>query len=255
MRSVTACAGIILLFGGCAAQKREQYYMVVERAEGTAAIFKVTAKLEGVGTKYKLNEGYVPVNVIDALSGKVGEPPDLFSPVSQSQRQAQLNDELEDKRSQAILDLARNSEELKSMQPADVDKAIDGIDSAVRLFGALKAAAAMSANEQISIGQTGSTDIYSYRKLVFYASAQVIRLQEFEQELNELEKSTSDLAKAIVQAKQAKAEAVEAKAQQRGNLRQAILGQVQALFAKSPSERTHQDFLNIFAAAGLGGAS
>ncbi len=257
MRQVIVCVAMTLLLTGCVARRRrEQYFMVVEKAEGAGAIMRATATLEGWGgVKYKLNEGYVPMNVIDALSGKVGEPPDLFSTTSLSQRQAELNDKLEEQRGETLKELLPKSKDLDD--PKAVDSALLKIDNAIRVFGALKSAAAMSNNEQISIGQTGSTDVYAYRKLVFYASAEVIKLQEFEQELNELEKSTSDLAKAFVQAKQAKAEAAKAKAEQRGKLRQALFGQVQSIITKhaaDPKSVTAHDFLGLFATAGLGGA-
>lgn len=245
---LTLTLGVLVTFAGCVtSQKREQYYMVVEPGEEpSAAIYRATARLSGWGSKYKLNEGYVAANVVDALSGKAGEPPDLFSTESDSQRRSELFDSLADMRSKELLDIARAG-------PGGGD--ISQIERTTRFYGALSAAAALSPNEQISVGQTGSTDAYAYRKLVFYASATVIRLEEFESELDAIERSTSNLAKVIAQAKQASAEKTKAKLDRRRNLRKGVLGNIQTLLSTKNDLKTWTatDVLGVFGPLATGG--
>lgn len=240
MRSMLLLIPLLCALVSCTSQRREQYYMVVEPGEQTAAIYKVTAKLAGSGpVDYKLNEGYVPMNVIDALSGKVGEPPDLFSAVSDGQRRAALSEKLDEKRDARLLALA---------ETGPGPGAIQQVEETTRFFGALKHAAALTNNEQISVGQSNSTDVYGYRKLVFYASARVIPLQQFEQELNEIEKSSSDLAKAVVQARQEAAERAKARRDRLGQVRRRV---IEKITERNPdvTQWTAADFLSVFGAA------
>ena len=236
---LTICTCMVWLTG-CAGSRSRHYFIAAEPSTQQAAIYKVTAELSGWGAvKYKLNVGYVPVNVIDALSGKVGEPPDLFAEQSKSQLASEANTAIDVAKTQYVKDVVGKG--LCSERVAEVE-------DAKRFFGALKDLAGMTDNELISVGQTCSSDPYGYRKLVFYVSTEVIQIRQFEEELNELDRVSSDLTKALVAAKQAEAQAAKARIKEKCKLRQAVLQQIED--KPDPKDWKAQDILNIFASAG-----
>lgn len=212
--------------------------MAKESRTGERALYKLELSVSGFGAaKYKFTTGYLPASAVDALSGKLKEPKDLYSLKPRSEAQARhLNGIFEE--------FGKRLEEL-SRSPSRGDP--DEIRNLITFYGGLYAAAALADSDLISIGQTGSNDPYAYRKLVFFVSTEVINIKRFESEVEALERTAVDLADSIRQVRQARAAATQAKAERIKGTRQAMLGFLQS--KPDMTQWTGLNFLELFAIA------
>lgn len=227
--------------GGCAVARQEQYYIAFEPDTKTAALYRVVVNVEGMGlVEYKLSQGYVPASVVDSLTGNLSEPSDLYSPTSEAQERSKLVQDIEKQRSDRLIDLAGGAAtpENQSM-----------IKDTVLYFGALQAAAALDTSSQVSIGQSGTSDVYSYRKLVFFASTKVINIDVYAGELDAIEKSSSDLAHAIKAGRQDEANRVKAKKAERDRRLGAVSSLITTTKGGDLTKWTGTDYLGLFATA------
>ena len=227
-------AGLLLLFG-CNQVKTDQYFIVYEPDIDTAAMYRVRVELDSYGAvKYKLSDGYVPASVIDALQGEFKEPADLYQPVSDAQKRSEVLSKILDKRDNYLLELAD--------QRGNIDPA--AVEQVPLRYGKLAAAASMSANDLVSVGQNGSAEPYRYRKLVFIASTEVVPIGSLGEQMDAVDRDTSAAIRLITAPQQKKAGDVEEGLGKAGTCHDAVGAFVQRL---QDAKWTGQDYLEFFA--------
>lgn len=216
---------------------------MAQEPSGERAIYKLSLNVSGSGAaKFKLSGGYVAANVIDALSGGVKEPADLYVADSLTEQRANDISELSKQFGQRLKTLA-NGDPIPQGGPAPT------VEDYTHWFARLIAARSLSTDDLISAGQQGTTSVYGFRKLVYFVSSNVIPLAKFENELNSLQQSTVALAQSIRQVREARAAATKARVQAANTRRSATLGFLTQNLQPGTSltDWTPTQFLNFFA--------
>ena len=206
-------AGLLSLppSSGCAYSKQIQYFAAIDPDTAEVNYYRMTATgRSGLLNKYTLKAGYFNAITLDALTGSLSDPPEVSGCEDQLEAVAEIREIFFD----AL------TKEAKAARDAG-----EGERSLVRIARALWVAGADQLTVA-SIGYTGSLNPYVFKKLVFWAEADPIDLQQFQGQFdNIVRNSFAVVAGMRERAKKRKAEK-ESEKQQRNALINSVFGQI-----------------------------
>jgi len=179
------CAVLLLGAMGCAMVEDSLYYKAVaigDDGSQTVNYYRVDIEAEGLNARtFKVRSGYVSVDTIDTLSGDIPTIPEAdFSPKEYAAF-SQVKKDFRD----------RLTQQSGSWGAEDINDLDHFTTQAARVAWY----ASLSDKDFISIGQTEDVNPYSYRKLVFYTSAQDLNLTDYGTQVDNAIDKTAALAK------------------------------------------------------------
>jgi len=199
------CAGACLLAvaaawtAGCAGVKQVQYFEVVGDPDPLTGIapknfYRMTLRgTGGGGVMYKLRAAYVSGATLDTLNGQIPSIPEADLPEANANAFAEIKDDY-------LRSLTDYAEVRANLDPADAGAHEQRVAEISRQawFASLQDA------DLISLGQVHSTDPFRFRRLVFYASAENIDLEDYDAQINSVLERTGTLARALKAQRQAR---------------------------------------------------
>ena len=194
-RTVPLCLLLywILVALGCGQVTQVQYFEAVGNPDPTTgvrprAFYRMTIKGDPpwLGT-YKMRAAYVSSTTLDTFDGRLPVIPD-----------ADLSNE---QRADFVSVRATMMETVKERADALRARAnglpAEEFEAMLQAIARQAWFASLSDADVISIGQSRTTDPFEFRKLVFYASASNLRLQDYDAQINSAVEKASALAAAF----------------------------------------------------------
>jgi hypothetical protein len=175
-------SGLLTTVLGCATTSQVQYFAAVDPATNNINYYKMTVEgSSGLLARYKLRAGYFNAVTLDALTGSFSDPPEVSGDEEALQTFKDIDKVFRDtlkKDADAAMALGPSPENLIRIARARYLASLDDL----------------SIN---SIGKTESLNPYVFQKLVFWAEAEPVNLQQFQGQFENIIKNSMAVVKGM----------------------------------------------------------
>jgi len=177
-------AALLVLAGGCALHDQVQYFEVVDPDTRNVNFYRMTLSGHGGGgVQYSLQAGYFSSASVDVLRGQIPSIPEADLPAAQDK----AYDSLVNQYYQSLADAGARQASQTGGGAGDAD---------VLAQARLVWLGTLSPADVAAMGMHGSTNPFTFRKLVFWATANNIDLRQFSTEIDSMIGGATSLVRA-----------------------------------------------------------
>ncbi|UCF33061.1 MAG: hypothetical protein JSV78_12085 [Phycisphaerales bacterium] len=202
-------SGLLTTVVGCATTSQVQYFAAVDPATSNINYYKMTVEgSSGLLARYKLRAGYFNAVTLDALTGSFSDPPEVSGDEEALQTFKDIDKVFRDA-------LKRDADAAMALGPSP--------ENLIRIARARYLASLddLSIN---SIGKTESLNPYVFQKLVFWAEAEPVNLQQFQGQFENIIKNSMAVVKGMRARAEQRRKEKEQEEQQKNSLVHTALG-------------------------------